>query len=399
MPTPAENSDIQIRSQTYRDGIYNSSTGSLTWNGAFEGIVGWSTRIRPKSISVQKDSSGFRFPTPWSAMYSSVRWPDITFGRYLQAPYWVAYTGCYGLELSRTELPSFPGNLEDRAITKALLKLKDQKVNFGVMFGERKETAKAVLEIAGNIGKQLNRFRTLTKMTKSQILALTASSIRKAPKGRYTRDFLNKYLALQYGIRPLISDAYGVVAELHRKEQDGNSYRVEVKGGAVVSTPIDQMYYDQGHVIGYPVSGVLEQGAFVHLTYALGNQPLHSLSQWGITNPLEIAWELTTLSFVVDWFLPIGNYLGCLDAANGFDFVTGSVSKVSRVHAVGENARPVSSQGMVIGQTNNFRQDTVRLDRTVYDHSPLPTVPRFKSPFSGEHTANAIALAAARLRD
>jgi hypothetical protein len=36
--------------------------------------------------------------------------------------------------------------------------------------------------------------------------------------------------------------------------------------------------------------------------------------RWGLTDPAGIAWEATRLSFVIDWFLPIGSYLANLHA-------------------------------------------------------------------------------------
>lgn len=38
------------------------------------------------------------------------------------------------------------------------------------------------------------------------------------------------------------------------------------------------------------------------------------LDYWGLTNPAGIAWEATRMSFVVDWFLPIGRYLDNMHA-------------------------------------------------------------------------------------
>lgn len=195
-----------------------------------------------------------------------------------------------------------------------------------------------------------------------------------------------------------MQDVYGAVAELHRKEADGNSYRVEVKGAAMDRSDETKIYYSQDHNVGYPVSVTTEVGAFVHLTYSLDEPVQQTLSQLGITNPLEIAWELTTLSFVVDWFLPIGNYLGALDAARGYSFIAGTVSKIVRVLGEGGLATPLTPIGLVVGQDGRFSQKSVSMVRQLYDHSPLPTVPRFKNPLSSEHTANAIALAAARLR-
>lgn len=39
------------------------------------------------------------------------------------------------------------------------------------------------------------------------------------------------------------------------------------------------------------------------------NEMLYRASQFGIVNPAVVAWELVPFSFLVDWFVPVGNYL------------------------------------------------------------------------------------------
>lgn len=51
----------------------------------------------------------------------------------------------------------------------------------------------------------------------------------------------------------------------------------------------------------------------------------------GLTNPLEVVWELTPFSFVADWFLPIGDYLSALDVPLRFEHVSGSFGFRSEV--------------------------------------------------------------------
>jgi hypothetical protein len=42
------------------------------------------------------------------------------------------------------------------------------------------------------------------------------------------------------------------------------------------------------------------------------------MAETGITNPLLVAWDAVPLSFVVDWFLPVNNWLKQLDTYSGF---------------------------------------------------------------------------------
>ena len=42
-----------------------------------------------------------------------------------------------------------------------------------------------------------------------------------------------------------------------------------------------------------------------------------TLSETGFSNPLSVAWEIVPWSFVIDWMIPVGDYLNGLDALCG----------------------------------------------------------------------------------
>jgi hypothetical protein len=46
---------------------------------------------------------------------------------------------------------------------------------------------------------------------------------------------------------------------------------------------------------------------------------LKQLSQLGITNPALLVWELIPYSFVIDWLIPVGDFLSSLDALVGVE--------------------------------------------------------------------------------
>jgi hypothetical protein len=52
----------------------------------------------------------------------------------------------------------------------------------------------------------------------------------------------------------------------------------------------------------------------------------HGLRTLGGVNPLSIAWELTPLSFVIDWFVGIGDFIAQLGSHVDLDFQYGAVS-------------------------------------------------------------------------
>lgn len=54
---------------------------------------------------------------------------------------------------------------------------------------------------------------------------------------------------------------------------------------------------------------------------------LAQIGSHGLTNPAALAWELFPLSFVIDWFIPIGSFLDGLSTSLGMEFRDGYMTK------------------------------------------------------------------------
>jgi hypothetical protein len=111
-------------------------------------------------------------------------------------------------------------------------------------------------------------------------------------------------------------------------------------------------------------------------------------------DPVPMAWELLPWSFVVDWFIPIGNYL----AAKGLQTaITGSfvTTHVFKLESFGQKAKMTSS--WVAFANHNGSKCSVKwtnISRTVSTTLSVP-LPEFKSlekVASWGHALNAVAL-------
>lgn len=362
---------------------------------------------RPATTYVKPDSSGWRTPTRfWHYGSHSTPAPGGAFAmEVVNNPY--AYTlhgDGAGWNNSVYGLQSLPDYLEDRAVTKALLGLKDEKINLSQNFGERQQlidlTIDAANKCVGLISDFLKKKRALSR---GKLMSLTLKDLKKLPKGRNTKGLINDFLAVQYGVRPLMQDVHGAADALNKRERDGNSYRATVHGR--VGENFDTSWWkssDYSGLFGYRCQVTESHRVHVRLDYALDNPLLASLSQLGITNPADLAWELLPFSFVVDWFLPVGNYLNAFDAALGWTFVGGSLSCISR-NTVRSNIPTWEDPSnhfpfKLLVDYSPYQESNYHFERYVYASSPLPRVPRFKNPFSGQHVANAIALIFAGVR-
>lgn len=208
------------------------------------------------------------------------------------------------------------------------------------------------------------------------------------------------WLEVQYGWKPLLSDIYGAASDLAAKDsQDSQRYNVTVKA---TRSSADK-YRDVLHVqdsIGSNVTLKRSRNtsfdAFIRLDYTMDNPYLHTLAQKGFTNPLSVAWELVPYSFVVDWFLPIGNYLEQLDADSGFSFRAGSLSLRQTTKCwYSATVDPVRTSTKVrTGGCPRCSYYKKTLSRTVYSSSPSGSL-GLRNPLSGLHFANATALLSA----
>lgn len=134
------------------------------------------------------------------------------------------------------------------------------------------------------------------------------SALRRSYKDRPPESILDEisslWLAFRYGVQPLaysVSDALdyldskGVLYRTVRKREDLSSKPDLPHGATLLSTPDIQIrYFGKGRL-----SASTSQG--------LG------------FNPWTTAWELVPLSFVVDWFLNVGDLLGALAPSASFD--------------------------------------------------------------------------------
>lgn len=277
--------------------------------------------------------------------------------------------------------PSFPSELEDKAITRALTNLKGQKVNLAQAFAERGQTTRLV-------GDTIRRITDLVLDIRRTKRALA----------RTDKDFFKYFLEVQYGWKPAMQDVYGAVKELHEREQQSARGVVTVKANVRENLVDDAVLSDSISNSVYFVTRRrrIKHTGHIRLDYLQNNgAPVGTFSRLGITNPALIAWELTPWSFVADWFVPVGDYLSLLDATLGWTFQGGSFSSKTTVDIRPVNVTPRYEPSMPNRKFNysawgQGRQ--MRFNRKAYSSSPFPNRPHLKTNSSGIHVANGIAL-------
>lgn len=172
------------------------------------------------------------------------------------------------------------------------LKLKDHIVNLGSALAEYRETA------------------TMFKRT-----ATTLWEIYKGVKKRRIKNFCDiaaTHLMYDFGIRPLMGDLESLVSSLGFRLSQGN---------IVMRHVVTKKAKDSGTTAQF--SYEIEQSDRAIVYAEVSPEKLYDISTG---NAGEIAWEIVPFSFVVDWMIPVGDWLSSLDALKYVGSLTGTLT-------------------------------------------------------------------------
>jgi hypothetical protein len=110
-----------------------------------------------------------------------------------------------------------------------------------------------------------------------------------------------------------------------------------------------------------------------------------------LSNPAALAWELVPYSFVVDWMIPVGDYLSSLDAVNGLTFRRGTLSRSTKSDAnTSWQNGAINDQARITGCNRFFTYE--RKDRTLLIEFPRPVIPAFNPRLGIERALSGISL-------
>lgn len=111
------------------------------------------------------------------------------------------------------------------------------------------------------------------------------------------------WLEYWFGWSPMLSDIYSAIKLIDSPYPDQKvfaSARAKDPGEPERVNPYGGTYNElREHEYGFRMQAEV----------SVSNPMLYRASQFGIVNPATILWELVPFSFLVDWFIPVGNYL------------------------------------------------------------------------------------------
>lgn len=383
---------------------FNLMTGQRVWSVT----AYFNSKLRPPilaplSFSYTKSKNS-------SYMYKSVRtFPlSVTSG-----PGTPGYENASSVETQSMPIPMIPNTVNSlvsqaqaKATQNVLDRLKDSSINAAQAVAERHQTMGLIASTATRVAKAVGSLKKGNFAKAARDLGVTP---KKRAGRRFSRDYAidqgkavgNAWLELQYGWKPLLSDVYGATEALAKaRNPSGNQNTLFKKAtgrGKRKESPNIRTDVPISPGVGYNYSiaaGYCEVQCKIGITYAITSPVVSDLKSLGITNPALLAWELLPFSFVADWFVPIGNYIGSLDATLGLTFKNGYRTTVTRYvsnSTTSYNYTTTAGTKLYYG-FGTQEVENVTVTRSVLDGFPSAPFPSFKNPLSQSHVASAMAL-------
>lgn len=339
---------------TSRDVGAGSSTSST--NGPYVAEAESFTANRARTPGYWKlKKSGAPIPDlPYSCSYNKSKAMN---GRFLRK-FWFAPWGMYRFEEEYNGVISsfYSGNNDgpDRVYANSGV---DNVVNHSAMkaLNSLKGSSFNAVVTAAELGQTVSMIASFARSASDAIIGLRRGNIHAAaaalgckPLGRrarakfrreYTYDqskaVANGWLAYKYGWMPLLQDVRSAAELASSRITLPPPQRVSAQHTLSMADSAD---FEGGwHWYGRngPTKTVTSRiNTSCRTTFVFRQSGTPQLpTALGLTNPALVAWELVPLSFVVDWVLPVGDYLNSLDATIGWDLVRGfQTIKVAEKH-------------------------------------------------------------------
>lgn len=340
---------------SYRDGPWSAWTEA----GHLGGPSYWNRAVYPVSINNPVRPDGSRARSAWFHRFSTTAVPFVNvltennrtngdnYQQKILAPILPDNSIRNAVSLaSPSSMGDFPYELEARARTNFLKKLGDSTAELGVALAEARQvvglTRSLSQDIVKGIDKAIKAGRGLPRRVVREIVNF-GKLPRKFPREKAAaynrrisreRAVLNKWLEYQFGLVPLVND----IDEIGRGLSDMLfEQKLPMRMTIVSGSKMELEGGFSGHTspvfAGCVVSGrsLTELRCHISADYDIPLSQSRTWTQWGMTNPAVVAWEVTQFSWLVDYVFQVGDWLESLTAANGTVPLGGSISKTSKL--------------------------------------------------------------------
>lgn len=284
---------------------------------------------------------------------------------------------------------AFPTKYREDIEARLRSKVSAEVVNLADMWRTRKETVNMITSTVLRLG---NSYSSLRKGDVPKALGhLGITYRRKHHKKLRNISAPDAWLELQYGWKPLLGDIYDIAEKPWNVVQGVVKVRrsySEVNRFTAPDSQIDKSGVVTVDYVGTARTNVIFDGS-----------ALVPASRLGLLNPATLAWEALPFSFIVDWFLPIGDWLESFTSFTGVRMTDYSFSwkNTMKYDVYADYTKFYTISGRKWFPVANALQKASGYQvfkGRVRTGLPTRTFPKFKNPLSLGHFANATSLLA-----
>lgn len=276
-------------------------------------------------------------------------------------------------------LPDIATDAENQAVTSAMNRMGDNKMQLGSDLLQARQTIDMVADASSTLWRSYIAARRGHLKRALRILGTN---------GRGKRGVADTHLEIIFGWMPLLGTIHDGYSWF--EEHGSKPYFLSTRGSNSRSSSASG---DTGLGSYTATQTVTSRCGII---CRLKSDFTRGLSKAGLTNPLQVAWEIVPFSFVVDWFAPVGNLLQTYSDSSGLDFVTGySNRKVTTTidYKIDSSYQSENSFERVEGRVHGKSSKSILFfKRNAYGDFPRPSLYFNQSPFNKERLVTALSL-------
>lgn len=204
-------------------------------------------------------------------------------------------------------------NLQNKAKTKCMESIAQSKF-------DASEFLAGSIQTADMLAKTLSvLILTIVDLRKGRFSRAARRLRTQVPKN--PKDVADAWLQMQYGWRPLVGDAYAAV-ELLKTQLASGELLMKATGTQTESLPDSRCFAAPPAPIPFSIQNRgSKKSVRVECVYRVSNPSAQLWAKVNFVNPLYFAWVATPYSFLVDWLIPVGDWLSAMGANTGCEFV------------------------------------------------------------------------------
>lgn len=336
--------------------------------------------------------TGWRKPSSYVMEFTQQVGP---FGTYKNKRYGTArvYEGCLsGVAPGSYQIVGYDNLpvdawLENQCIIAAKNKLSKDAPSLGTALGERSETAGQVADI-------LERFYLGYKDARKGRFKQAFSHLGHSPRKGWDKSASSSILEFNLGIKPLAGDIYASIDYLANHEERNGKPLIKVSHTMTRGSKTGARAILDEAISSGSMPMTLNYSEYYECTVRLyyePDNPMQTAAQLGLANPASLIWELLPLSFVIDYVVPVGDWLNALNADAGLTFKGGCSShwRQNKTQYAGNGGDPNTWLGR--SDVHGYRENR-SLHRYAFASSPVPYYPQPSPMVNANRGLNLIAL-------